>query len=108
MLAGAVSLMRVLLICGLIAPTILKELAEMLGPAAVILAIGGFIGSSQRSGDSSDFSHRNPLEVMVVFRFAFLLAFVTILTRITLTVFGTQSLLAVAFITARDWAISTR
>lgn len=40
MLAGAVSLMRVLLICGLIAPTILKELAEMLGPAAVILAIG--------------------------------------------------------------------
>lgn len=40
-LAGAVSLMRVLLICGLIAPTILKELAEMLGPAAVILAIGG-------------------------------------------------------------------
>ncbi|MBB5666433.1 uncharacterized membrane protein (DUF4010 family) [Rhizobium leguminosarum] len=100
MLAGAVSLSRVLLICGVIAPDILKELAASLGPAAAILAVGGGLaGLSRRSDGGSDFSPRNPLEVMVVIRFALLLAVVTIVTRATLAVFGTQSLVAVAFIT---------
>ncbi|EJB07266.1 putative membrane protein [Rhizobium leguminosarum bv. trifolii WSM597] len=100
MLAGAVSLSRVLLICGVIAPDILKELAASLGPAAAILAVGGGLaGLTRRSDGGSDFSPRNPLEVMVVIRFALLLAVVTIVTRATLAVFGTQSLVAVAFIT---------
>ncbi|ASR09927.1 hypothetical protein CHY08_22725 (plasmid) [Rhizobium leguminosarum bv. viciae] len=100
MLAGAVSLTRVLLICGVIAPTVLKELAPSLGPAAAILAIGsGLAGLSRRSENSPDFSPQNPLEVMVVLRFALLLGVVIIVTRATLTVFGTQSLAAVAFIT---------
>ncbi|ACI56172.1 uncharacterized membrane protein (DUF4010 family) [Rhizobium leguminosarum] len=100
MLAGAVSLSRVLLICGVIAPDILKELAASLGPAAAILAVGGGLaGLSRRSDGGSDFSPRNPLEVTVVIRFALLLAVVTIVTRATLAVFGTQSLVAVAFIT---------
>ncbi|MBY3095193.1 MgtC/SapB family protein [Rhizobium laguerreae] len=100
MLAGAVSLTRVLLICGVIAPTVLKELAPSLGPAAAILAIsGGLAGLSRRSDNSPDFSPQNPLEVTVVLRFALLLGIVIIVTRATLTVFGTQSLAAVAFIT---------
>ncbi|MBY5410883.1 MgtC/SapB family protein [Rhizobium leguminosarum] len=100
MLAGAVSLTRVLLICGVIAPTVLKELAPMLGPAAAILAIGGGLaGLSRLSDNSPDFSPQNPLEVMVVLRFALLLGVVIIVTRATLIVFGTQSLAAVAFIT---------
>ncbi|AHG44006.1 membrane protein [Rhizobium leguminosarum bv. trifolii CB782] len=100
MLAGAVSLTRVLLICGVIAPDVLMELAASLGPAAAILAAGGGLaGLWRRSEGGSDFSPKNPLEVMVVFRFALLLAAVTIVTRATLAAFGTQSLLAVAFIT---------
>ncbi|MBB4234996.1 MgtC/SapB family protein [Rhizobium esperanzae] len=100
MLAGAVSLTRVLLICGVIAPDVLMELAASLGPAAAILATGGGLaGLARRSDGGSDFAPRNPLEVMVVLRFALLLAAVTIVTRATLAVFGTQSLVAVAFIT---------
>ncbi|OWV82019.1 hypothetical protein ATY77_01890 [Rhizobium sp. R634] len=100
MLAGAVSLSRVLLICGVIAPAVLAELAAALGPATAILAVGGGLaGLSRHSEDGSDFLPRNPLEVMVVFRFALLLGLVTIVTRATLAVFGTQSLIAVAFIT---------
>jgi uncharacterized membrane protein (DUF4010 family) len=101
MLAGAVSLSRVLLICSVIAPpAVLMELAAFLGPAAAVLAIGGGLaGFSPRSDDGPDFSPKNPLEVMVVLRFALLLAVVTIVTRATLAYFGTQSLLAVAFIT---------
>ena len=100
MLAGAVSLSRVLLICGVIAPGVLMELAALLGPAAAVLAIGGGLaGFSPRSDDGPDFSPKNPLEVMVVLRFALLLAVVTIVTRATLEYFGTQSLFAVAFIT---------
>lgn len=53
----------------------------------------------QRPDDSNDFSPRNPLEVMVVLRFALVLAVVTVLTRMTLIVFGTQSLMVLAFIT---------
>ncbi|MGO7164395.1 DUF4010 domain-containing protein, partial [Rhizobium johnstonii] len=59
-------------------------------------AIGALL---QRTDDSTDFSPRNPLEVMVVLRFALVLAAVTVLTRMTLIVFGTQSLIALAFIT---------
>jgi uncharacterized membrane protein (DUF4010 family) len=100
MLAGAVSLTRALLICGVIAPAVLKELAPSLGPAAAMLAIGGAVaGWSRHAGEGTDFSPRNPLEVMVVIRFAVILAIVTILTRMTLLVFGTQSLMALAFIT---------
>ncbi|MBX4956547.1 MgtC/SapB family protein [Rhizobium lentis] len=100
MMAGAVSLSRVLLICGVIAPAVLMELAALLGPAAAVFAIsGGVAGFSPRSGDSPDFSPKNPLEVMVVLRFALLLAAVTIVTRAALEFFGMQSLVAVAFIT---------
>jgi len=100
MLAGAVSLARVLLICGLIAPAVLRELAPSLAPAAVIFAIGGGLAASLRRPDeSTDFLPRNPLEVMVVLRFALVLAVVTVLTRLTLIAFGTQSLVALAFIT---------
>ncbi|WP_064709273.1 MgtC/SapB family protein [Rhizobium bangladeshense] len=100
MMAGAVSLSRVLLICGVIAPAVLEELAAVLGSAAAVLAIGGGLaGLSPRSGDSPDFSPKNPLEVIVVLRFALLLAAVTIVTRAALEFFGTQSLAVVAFIT---------
>ncbi|MBY5869474.1 MgtC/SapB family protein [Rhizobium leguminosarum] len=100
MLAGAVSLARVLLICGVIAPAVFRDLAPLLAPAAATLAIaGGFAALLQRPDDSTDFSPRNPLEVMVVLRFALVLAVVTVLTRMTLIVFGTQSLIALAFIT---------
>ncbi|TAX55753.1 DUF4010 domain-containing protein [Rhizobium leguminosarum] len=100
MLAGAVSLARVLLICGVIAPAVFGELAPSLAPAAATLAIaGGFAALLQRPDDSNDFSPRNPLEVMVVLRFALVLAVVTVLTRMTLIVFGTQSLIALSFIT---------
>lgn len=100
MMAGAVSLSRVLLICGVIAPAVLIELAALLGPAAAVFAIGGGLaGLSPRSDDGPDFSPKNPLEVMVVLRFALLLAAVTIVTRAALEFFGTQSLVAVAFIT---------
>jgi uncharacterized membrane protein (DUF4010 family) len=100
MLAGAVSLARVLLICGVIAPAVFRELAPSLAPAAVIFAMGGGLAASlRRPDDSTDFLPRNPLEVMVVLRFALVLAVVTVLTRMTLIVFGTQSLVALAFIT---------
>ncbi|MHC2571122.1 uncharacterized membrane protein (DUF4010 family) [Rhizobium leguminosarum] len=100
MLAGAVSLARVLLICGVIAPAVFRELAPLLAPAAATLAIaGGFAALLQRPDDSTDFSPRNPLEVMVVLRFALVLAVVTVLTRMTLIVFGTQSLIALSFVT---------
>lgn len=76
------------------------ELAAFLGPAAAVLAIGGGLaGFSPRSDDGPDFSPKNPLEVMVVLRFALLLAVMTIVTRAALAYFGTQSLVAVAFIT---------
>ncbi|ABC93321.1 hypothetical protein RHE_PC00115 (plasmid) [Rhizobium etli CFN 42] len=79
MLAGAVSLRRVLLICGVIAPGVLMELAALLGPAAAVLAIGGGLADfSPRSNDGPDFSPKNPLEVMVVLRFALLLAVVDV------------------------------
>lgn len=100
MLAGAVSLTRVLLVCGVIAPAVLTELAPALGPAAAILAVGGGLaGLLRRSDSSSDFAPHNPLEVMVVLRFALLLAVVIVVTRATLNLFGTQSLSAVAFVT---------
>ncbi|WP_416067651.1 MgtC/SapB family protein [Rhizobium sp. ZK1] len=100
MLAGAVSLARTLLICSVVGPTVLKELAPLVAPAAVVFAIaGGLIGSLRRSDDTPDFSPKNPLEIMVALRFALVLAVVIILTRATLIVFGTQSLLALAFIT---------
>ncbi|ARO26482.1 hypothetical protein CO659_17695 [Rhizobium sp. S9] len=100
MMAGAVSLSRVLLICGVIAPAVLEELAALLGPGAAALAVGGSLaGLSPRAGDSPDFSPKNPLEVIVVFRFALLLAAITIVTRAALEFFGTQSLAVVAFIT---------
>lgn len=100
MLAGAVSLTRTLLICGVVGPAVLKELAPLVAPAAVVFAIaGGLIGSLRRSDDTPDFSPKNPLEIMVALRFALVLAIVIILTRATLIVFGTQSLLALAFIT---------
>ncbi|MGO7874157.1 DUF4010 domain-containing protein, partial [Rhizobium leguminosarum] len=89
-----------LLICSVIAPAIFRDLALSLSPAAAILAIaGGFAAFLQRPDDSTDFSPRNPLELMVVLRFALVLAVVTVLTRMTLIVFGTQSLIALAFIT---------
>jgi uncharacterized membrane protein (DUF4010 family) len=66
----------------------------------VIFAMGGGLAASlRRTDDSTDFLPRNPLEVMVVLRFALVLAVVTVLTRMTLIVFGTQSLVALAFIT---------
>lgn len=100
MLAGAVSLTRVLLICGVVAPAVLWELAPLLAPAAAVFIIGGgFAGALRRSEDSPDFSPRNPLEVMVALRFALVLAVVTILTRVTLIVFGTNSLPVLAFVT---------
>lgn len=100
MLAGAVSLTRALLICSFIAPSVGKELAASLGPAAATLAIGGGVaGFYRHSDDASEFSPKNPLEVAVVLRFALLLAVVTVVTRLALTAFGTQSLFAVAFIT---------
>ncbi|NKQ83266.1 MgtC/SapB family protein [Rhizobium ruizarguesonis] len=100
MLAGAVSLARVLLICGVVAPAVFRELAPSLAPAAVIFAMaGGLAASWRRPDDSTDFLPRNPLEVMVVLRFALVLAIVTVLTRVILNVFGTQSLVALAFIT---------
>lgn len=100
MLAGAVSLTRTLLICGVVGPAVLKELAPLVAPAAIVFAItGGPIGSLRRSDNTPDFSPKNPLEIMVALRFALVLAIVIILTRATLIVFGTQSLLALAFIT---------
>ncbi|MGO7367542.1 MgtC/SapB family protein [Rhizobium ruizarguesonis] len=100
MLAGAVSLTRVLLICGVIAPAVFRELAPSLAAAAAIFAMGGGLAASSRHpDDSTDFSPRNPLEVMVVLRFALVLALVIVLTRMTLMAFGTQSLIALAFIT---------
>ncbi|RUM15309.1 MgtC/SapB family protein [Rhizobium fabae] len=100
MLAGAVSLVRVLLICGVIAPAVFRELAPSLTAAAVVFAIGaGLAASLRRADDGADFSPRNPLEVMVVLRFALVLAVVMILTKMTMIVFGTQSLIALAFIT---------
>ncbi|WP_310390354.1 DUF4010 domain-containing protein [Rhizobium sp. 1399] len=100
MLAGAVSLTRALLICGVIAPAVLWELAPLLAPAAAVFAIGGGLaGALRRPEDSSNFSPRNPLEVMVALRFALVLAVVTILTRATLVVFGTRSLPVLAFVT---------
>ncbi|MBX5174612.1 DUF4010 domain-containing protein [Rhizobium sp. NZLR1b] len=56
-------------------------------------------GFYRRSDDTPDFSPSNPLELVVVLRFALLLAVVTVVTRVALTVFGTHSLFAVAFIT---------
>jgi uncharacterized membrane protein (DUF4010 family) len=100
MLAGAVSLTRALLICGVVAPAVLRELAPLLAPAAAVFVIGGGLaGTLRRPDNSPDFSPRNPLEVMVALRFALVLAVVTILTRATLVVFGTQSLPVLAFVT---------
>ncbi|MGR9173375.1 MgtC/SapB family protein [Rhizobium sp. KDH_Rht_773_N] len=100
MLAGAVSLTRALLICGVVAPAVLRELAPLLAPAAAVFVIGGGLaGALRRPDNSPDFSPRNPLEVMVALRFALVLAVVTILTRATLVVFGTQSLPVLAFVT---------
>ncbi|GAA3101962.1 MgtC/SapB family protein [Rhizobium viscosum] len=100
MLAGAVSLTRALLICGVIAPAVLWDLAPLLAPAAAAFAIGGGLtGALRRPEDSPDFSPRNPLEVMVALRFALVLAVVIILTRATLVVFGTSSLPVLAFVT---------
>ncbi|MBW9052484.1 MgtC/SapB family protein [Rhizobium mesosinicum] len=100
MLAGAVSLTRALLICGVVAPAVLWDLAPLLAPAAAAFVIaGGFAGALRRPDESPDFSPRNPLEVRVALRFALVLAVVTILTRVTLTVFGTNSLPVLAFVT---------
>ena len=72
----------------------------MLAPAAAVFVIGGGLaGTLRRPDNSPDFSPRNPLEVMVALRFALVLAVVTILTRATLVVFGTQSLPVLAFVT---------
>jgi uncharacterized membrane protein (DUF4010 family) len=100
MLAGAVSLTRALLICSFIAPLAGKELAASLGPAAATFAVGGAVfGWYRPSAEATEFSPKNPLEVAVVLRFALLLGVVTIVTRGALTLFGTQSLFAVALVT---------
>ena len=73
---------------------------------APVIVGGGLAGLSRHSENGSDFLPRNPLEVMVVFRFALLLAAVTVMTRATLAVFGTQSLIAVAFIVPAEISFS--
>jgi uncharacterized membrane protein (DUF4010 family) len=98
MAAGAVSLIRTLLLCGAVAPEAAITLLSVLLPASAILAAGSIVSLRHTNGGAADFMPTNPLEIWAVLRFVAILLFISLMSRAALALLGTNSLFMIAFI----------
>ncbi|MDK4718855.1 DUF4010 domain-containing protein [Rhizobium sp. CNPSo 3968] len=98
MAAGAVSLMRTLLLCSAIAPETAETLVAVLLPSSAALAIGSIAGLRRTSRGTANFMPTNPLEIWAILRFVAILLFISLMSRAALAVLGTNSLFTIAFV----------
>lgn len=98
--AGALSIGRVLVISGIMAPALLPRLAAALVPVILVLLVTSF-RLAKRSGAAeggSDVHLDNPFELMTVLRFGALLGVIMCVSRIMIEHVGTSTIFVVAML----------
>jgi uncharacterized membrane protein (DUF4010 family) len=99
-IAGALSIIRVLLIAGFMAPTLAWPLAAALLPALAVFVSGGLWLSWKNKihGEQPSLLMQNPFELGTVLRFGLLLGAIAFLSKLMVEGFGASSLIAIALI----------
>ncbi|MFN0193009.1 MAG: MgtC/SapB family protein [Aestuariivirga sp.] len=96
LIAGAVMLMRVLLVSGLINLPVALTLMPSLVAAAAAMAVMAFLFFRSDRGKTGDFLLRNPFDLPEVLRFGALLAVIMLAVQIVRQIFGDPGLYALA------------
>ncbi|PZM10989.1 hypothetical protein CPY51_21630 [Rhizobium tubonense] len=97
-IAGALSIGRVLVISGILAPILVPQLAVAFIPVILVFLAAGFLMTRQVEGDGNtvDISQGNPFELLTVLRFGALLGAVTLVSKIMIDQIGVSAIFPVA------------
>jgi uncharacterized membrane protein (DUF4010 family) len=99
-IAGALSVIRALAICGIIAPILVKPLAIAFGPVVLVFLSASFAMTRpvDADADAPGVNPDNPFELLAVLRFGALLGFVMVISRVTINQIGVSAIYGVALL----------
>jgi uncharacterized membrane protein (DUF4010 family) len=99
-IAGALSIGRVLVISGILAPILVPQLAVAFIPVILVFLAAGLLMTRQAEGDGNavEISQGNPFELVTVLRFGAFLGAVTLISKIMIDQIGVSTIFAVALL----------
>jgi uncharacterized membrane protein (DUF4010 family) len=99
-IAGALSIGRVLVISGILAPILVPRLAVAFISVILVFLAAGFLMTRRAEGDGNavDISQGNPFELLTVLRFGAFLGAVTLISKIMIDQIGVSTIFAVALL----------